>query len=48
MKPKNPKDPPKKKPLRADYGGATPKQVAEAVLLHWSDPGPKLKNNRWL
>lgn len=40
--------PPPKKPLKADYRGATPRQVGEAVLRRWSEPKPKPKNKRWL
>lgn len=32
--PKKPKQPVKKEPLKADYRGATPKQVGKAVLTH--------------
>lgn len=47
MRDEKPKSPPKK-PLKANYKGATPKQVAEAVLRRWTGPGPKPKNKRWL
>ena len=40
----------KKKPHKADYKGASPEKVAEAVLRHWSpSEGPKPKQDkRWL
>ena len=40
----------KKKPLKADYQGASPEEVAEALLRHRPpEQGPKPeKSDRWL
>ena len=41
---------PKKKPCKADYQGATPEKVAEALLRYRPhEQGPKpAKSDRWL
>ena len=39
----------KKKPHKADYEGASPEKVAEALLRYRPpEQGPKTKDKRWL